>query len=232
MLITLSGLDGAGKSTLAGALQASLQEKGVPAVVFHMNKEVGLYAYLRRGRDRLKRVLSLRRPPAAENDAEPAIASVHEKPGALSKLSRQVIWNKSLRRWVDLGDLATFLLYRLLIEKVRGEVLIMDRYFYDRMADVADGRRWRYLRWFSRITPTPDVAVLVEVSPEEAFSRKGEYSVSSMTARRQTYHQIFGWVPTAVMLPNDDVRDASRKLEQLVFDRLDIARDRRGIARS
>ena len=54
MLITLSGLDGAGKSTLAEALKASLERDGMPAVVFHMNKDVGLYAYVRNLRDAIK----------------------------------------------------------------------------------------------------------------------------------------------------------------------------------
>ena len=47
MLVTLSGLDGAGKSTLAEALKARLEKDGTPAVIFHMNKQVGLYAYVR-----------------------------------------------------------------------------------------------------------------------------------------------------------------------------------------
>jgi thymidylate kinase len=138
----------------------------------------------------------------------------------LFEIRYRIIWNKELRRWVDLGDLATFLVYRLYVEKVRGQVLIMDRYFYDRITDIADGRHWRYLHWFSRLTPVPDVPVFVEVSPEDAFARKGEYSVDSMTRRRANYQKVFSWVPGAIILRNDDRHRAADELQRVVTERL------------
>ena len=229
MLITLSGLDGAGKSTLADALKAGLEKNGTPAIIFHMNKDVGLYAYVRNARDAAMGLVRNRRSTSnsevgravgAPKDSGPAKA-------AWLELRRRIIWNKSLRRWVDIGDLATFLLYRLYIERIRGRVLIMDRYFYDRLADQADGRRWKYLRWFARITPVPDVPVLVEVSPEEAFGRKGEYSIESMTLRRAHYREIFGWIEGSVILSNDDLGIAIGKLQHIVSAQMNEARQRR-----
>jgi thymidylate kinase len=228
MIITLSGLDGAGKSTLAEALKSSLERDGTPAVIFHMNKDVGLYAYLRNARDLIKGwVQPGKRPP--EQEPAPEAGSGPGASGAkraLLEIRRRIIWNKPLRRWVDLGDLALFLAYRAYIEKFRGRVLIMDRYFYDRLADQADGRRWKYLRWFAGITPKPDVPVLVEVSPEEAFGRKGEYSIESMTLRRANYREIFSWVPESVILPNDDLEAAVEMLEQIVRSRMNRPRPR------
>lgn len=226
MLITLSGLDGAGKSTLAEALKSSLDRDGLPAVIFHMNKDVGLYAYVRNLRDAIKAwVRTAAQTKAAET--APKASSPPEASGAkrtLLEIRRRIIWNKPLRRWVDLGDLALFLAYRLYIEKFRGRVLIMDRYFYDRLADQADGRRWKYLRWFSGLTPIPDVPVLVEVSPEEAFGRKGEYSIESMTLRRANYRKIFSWIPDSVILPNDELDTAVDTLEQIVRNRMNRPR--------
>ena len=227
MLITLSGLDGAGKSTLAEALRASLEKGGTPAVIFHMNKDVGLYAYVRNVRDTIKGLIRPGSGPASST--APASGSPQQSSrakGALLELRRRIIWNKPLRRWVDLGDLIMFHAYRLYIEKIRRRVLIMDRYFYDRIADQADGHRWKYLRWFARITPVPDVAVLVEVSPEEAFERKGEYSIESMTLRSSNYREIFSWVPTSVALSNDELDVAVDTLERIVARRIDAARPR------
>lgn len=221
MLVTLSGLDGAGKSTLAEALKASLEKNGTPAVIFHMNKQLGLYAYLRNIRDAFFRILGSRgrQPNAARIPREGSSAKPGRAKAALMEIRRRIIWNKELRRWVDWGDLATFLVYRLYVEKMRGQVLIMDRYFYDRITDIADGRHWRYLRWFSRMTPVPDVPVFVEVSPAEAFARKGEYSVDSMTRRRAIYREVFSWVPGAVILCNDDHHRAANELKRLVAER-------------
>ena len=221
MLVTLSGLDGAGKSTLAEALKASLEKTGVPAVIFHMNKQVGIYACARSLRDAFLRAVRLRRPEprAAPVDRDGFSAKPGRAKAMLLEIRRRIIWNKELRRWVDLGDLVAFLVYRLYAERVRGQVLIMDRYFYDRLTDIADGRHWRYLRWFSRITPVPDVPILVEVSPEEAFARKGEYSVDLMTRRRAIYQEVFRWVPGAVILCNDDRHRAAEELQRLVTER-------------
>lgn len=221
MLITLSGLDGAGKSTLAEALKAKLEKSGTPAAIFHMNKDVGLYAFLRSARDALTSGKAKTELPAT--DAERA-----RRRGLLAR----IVWNKSLRRWVDVGDLATFLVRRFYIEKIRGRVLIMDRYFYDRLADQADGRRWTYLRWFARITPAPDVPVFVEVSPNEAFARKGEYSIESMTQRRAHYATIFSWVPTSIVLVNDQLDVAVDTLGQIVASRMRAPRHQRVAVRS
>ena len=221
MLVTLSGLDGAGKSTLTEALRHGLEQDGIPAVVFHMNKQVGLYAYVRGVRDALlKLVRSGNAPPRSEE-----VQASGER-SWIAEVRYRIIWNKQLRRLVDLIDLATFMIYRLFVEKIRGRVLIMDRYFYDRITDIADGRRWQYLRWFCRMTPVPDLAVFVEVSPAEAFARKGEYSVESMTRRRAIYREVFSWVPGSVVICNDDRNRAMDELQRLVAERLAHARPR------
>lgn len=229
MLITLSGLDGAGKSTLADALKSSLERDGTPAVIFHMNKDVGLYAYARNIRDAIKGFVRPARPKpplkVGPDTGSPQAPSSAKR--AMLEVRRRIIWNKSLRRWVDLGDLGVFFLYRLYIGKFRGRVLIMDRYFYDRLADQADGHRWKYLRWFAGIVPAPDVPVLVEVSPEEAFERKGEYSIESMTLRRANYREIFSWIPGSVILPNDELDAAVDTLGQIVRSRMSQPRHQR-----
>lgn len=223
MLITLSGLDGAGKSTLAEALRTALEQDGTPAVILHMNQQVGLFAHLRTVRDAFIRVFSGRRVKAASarahEDPDVAIERSSTK-SMLLAIRRLIIWNKPLRRCVDWADLLTFLVYRIYIEKGQRRVLIMDRYFYDRVVDLADGRRWAYLRWFARIAPRPDVPVFVEVRPEDAFARKGEYTIASMTQRRENYLQIFCWIPGSVILANDRLDDTIRQLTHIVRERM------------
>jgi thymidylate kinase len=210
MLITLSGLDGAGKSTLTAALRSELEAQGFSTTLLHMNKEVGVYATLRVMRDRLLRRPSL--PPLpTERQVQPSVPA-----GTLKRLRDRIVWGRELRRVVDLVDLLTFFAYRLFIERVRGRVLIMDRYFYDRLADAADGRKWSYLRWFARLTPVPDLAVFVDVSPEVAFARKGEYSIPWMTARRAYYKEIFSWVRGSLILPNEDLSRSTAELKRSV----------------
>lgn len=208
MLITFSGLDGAGKSTLIDWLRARLEARGHPVVVFHMNDHIGLYAYLRTARN------VVLHPPIEAHPAEmPRAATGGGRRGRLRPVLRRVrnaiVWNKPLRRWIYLLDLAVFQCYRLVVEHVRGQVLIMDRYFYDTLVDVSDGRRWFWVRLLERITPTPAVPVFLDIGPEESYRRKGEYSVEYLRRRYVAYRQVFAWVPSAVHMINDDL-DATR----------------------
>ena len=47
MLITFSGLDGSGKSTLVDYLKESLEKDNRKVAVSHMNYDIGLYSALR-----------------------------------------------------------------------------------------------------------------------------------------------------------------------------------------
>jgi len=125
-----------------------------------------------------------------------------------------------VKRVVYVADLAVLLACRLVVEGVRRRVLVMDRYFYDSLADVADGRRWAYVRGFLRILPTPDVPVFVDVSPEQAFGRKGEYSIAYLARRRALYRSIFDRVERCLVLKNDDLDLAFRELEEAVMQRM------------
>jgi thymidylate kinase len=130
-----------------------------------------------------------------------------------------VVWNKPMRRWIYLLDLVVFLVYRALVEKLRGRVLILDRYFYDTLVDVSDGRGWFWVRLLEKITPTPTVAVFLDVTPEDSFDRKGEYSIEYLRRRYIAYQKVFEWVPSAVQLVNKDLAATQATLWRVITDR-------------
>ena len=212
MLITFSGLDGAGKSTLIEWLRAELERRARRVAVFHMNDHVGVYAYLRAIRDGLRR---------RHVDAQPS------GPTATTPLTRKLvaarnalIWGKALRRLLYPFDLVIFWMYRLYVEKLRGRVLIMDRYFYDSLVDVSNGHGTRWVRFLARLTPTPDLAVFLDISPEESFARKGEYSVEYLRARWRHYRTVAPWVPSALVVDNRDLATTQRQLTRALEERL------------
>jgi thymidylate kinase len=225
VLITFSGLDGAGKSTLIEWLSARLEAQRRPVVVFHMNEHVGLYAYLRVIRDRLV----VRGPRAAgadgtqspSPDRSPDRHRGRVKP-ALRRVRNAVVWNKPLRRWIYLMDLCVFLGYRAVIEKARGRVLIMDRYFYDTLVDVSDGGSWFWVRLLERLTPTPTVPVFLDIGPEESFTRKGEYSVEYLRRRYLAYKKVFELVPSATQLINTDLEATQAALWRTLAERAGV----------
>ncbi len=210
MLITFSGLDGAGKTTLIRRLVATLAGRHRAVSVLHMNDDVGVYASLRALRD------GVVGRPARKNGTQPAA----RPRGAGRRLRDALVWSKALRRALYPVDLAVFWAYRWYLERIRGRILVMDRYFYDTLVDVGDGSRSWLLRFFARITPTPDVAIFLDTAPEEAYRRKSEYPLDYLRARWYRYQQVRPWVATAVTLPNDDLSSAAAALERLVTQRL------------
>lgn len=197
MLISVSGLDGAGKTTAIAALRQDLERQGRPTTVLHLNDRVGLYAWIGALRDR---VTGTRRPGV---DSPPR---TEPRTSALGRIRDAVLWNKPLRRLLLPIDLACFAAIRFYVERVRRRTLIVDRYFYDRLVDVAPAspaaRGWRWIRTLARLTPAPDVAILLDVTPEQAFARKGEYSVPYLAQRAAAYERVFAWAPAAVRVPS------------------------------
>lgn len=222
MLITFSGLDGAGKSTLIEWLRTTLQVEERRVVVLHMNTHVGVHAY---ARFLLECVL---RPFRGTNRARPGDgprSAAHSSGapglrGALRRLRTAILWSRLLREITYPVDLLLFLGYRLYIEKLRKRILIMDRYFYDWLADMADGRRWTSLRLLQALTPTPDVAFLLDVPPEQADRRKPEQPFAFLTRRWRAYKVLFPSVRTSVILSNHDLDTAKATMYGVVTERL------------
>ena len=198
MLISVSGVDGAGKSTAIAALRSELEQQGRSVTVLHLNDHVGLYAWLRAARDAVFRI------KRSDND----LPRMDPSPSGIGRVRDRVVWSKVLRRILYPLDVAVFLVIRAYVEGLRRRVLILDRYFYDRLVDVAPPSNsragWGVVRALARITPTPSLAVLLEIDPAVAFARKGEYSVPYLERRAAAYRRVFARLPAAVRITSDD----------------------------
>ena len=222
MLITFSGLDGSGKSTLIAWLKAELERRNRPVTVLHMADDVGVYACLRSVRERLQRLAGRGSGAAPQRPRWAGPPPASGLRGLARKGRDAILWSRSLRRAVYPVDLAIFLAIRLFVEKVRRRILVTDRYFYDTLVDVAvDGRPPSlWVRLLERLTPVPDVPVFLDVSPEESYARKAEYSVAYLARRSAAYRALAPLVPSALVLANTDLATTQRALERAVRDRL------------
>jgi thymidylate kinase len=217
MLITFSGLDGAGKSTLIASLRTALEARNTAVVVCHMNHDIGVYAAGQALRNRLFGPRRARRIAADPSAGTHSLRSeTRTLRSAWQRLRYAILWNKPGRRLIYLADLVIFAVFRLYIERLLGRVLIMDRYFYDTLVDVAGPFSWGWARFLASITPTPNLAVLLDVSPELAYTRKGEHSVNYLARRALAYRRVFDWVPSAVIIENGDLARTSDRLHCMV----------------
>jgi thymidylate kinase len=220
MLITLSGLDGAGKSTLIELLKKSLEKRNKRVAVLHMDHQIGLYASLQLIRGLIfSSPTGADGPPTKENRPERRQDSRLKL--AISRGKYILLWNKPLRRVVYLADLVIFICYRFYIETLKKQILIMDRYFYDRLVDVAGAQRgWPFIRFLALLTPTPNLPVYLDISPEEAYARKREFSVAYLRRRQASYRKVFPLVRSSVVLTSgEDIDATARSLEMLAIER-------------
>ncbi len=227
MVITFSGLDGAGKSTLIDWLEGELERQHRPVTVLHMDDGVGVYAFLRVARDSLQRLVHRANGRERGNNHPAAGRPRWAGPppgrglvGLADRLRGAILWSKPLRRLLYPLDLLIFLVIRFYVARVRGHVLLTDRYFYDTLVDVADEGRWFWVGLLERLTPAPDVPVFLDVSPEESYARKGEYSVDYLARRSAAYRHIAPLVPSAVVLPNENLDDTCRALARAINERM------------
>ncbi len=104
--------------------------------------------------------------------------------------------DKNIRKWyLTPLRLGLYLLdaihLRRVVARARrsdSDFVIMDRYIYDELSNLAPGRltRW-FVRLVDRIVPRPDVAFVLDAEPASAVARKPEYPLDFAQRCRTSY---------------------------------------------
>lgn len=161
MLITFSGLDGAGKSTQIELISNWLDKQGVPAV--RMWARGGYTPGFELLKRLLRRVSGKRLPPPGNSTA------------------RQVQFNRPLisRIWLGVAmlDLAIYWGLFLRWQRFLGRAVVCDRYLDDTRLDfqknfpkIAFERSFAW-KMLSSISPRPDIALLLWIPVSESLRR-------------------------------------------------------------
>lgn len=231
MLITFSGLDGAGKSTLIAALAAKFPSQDVR--VLTMYDDLTLFSCVRKLRDGARRrVLGMAgrvpgAPPSVDVDDKGNVSRADTRTaGIVYVVTRRIL----LRQIAYLFDV---IISRAIIGShlFRARVVIVDRYFYDSMVDIAAAERGKwfysveearqirpprraYMKFVLRMARKPDLPIFIDVDPAEAYRRKPEYPLAYSSARRVVYSTIFReWLDHGTVVENRDVSAALAEVE-------------------
>lgn len=186
MLVTFSGLDGAGKTTHAQALVHALTTCEVDARL----------VWSRGGSSRfMERAIALFKPSLSR------MATLDMSPTPRARALRKRVWlQRPLVRWGWEALFVTDLIVRywrcIALPLLVGRVIVADRYYYDALVEMADARgasgavpAWA-LAAFRLLCPRADVAVLLSVSPEEAWCRKPEEDLEFLTSQAALYNEV------------------------------------------
>ena len=189
-LISFSGLDGSGKSTQIAAVTALLEGRGYRVRRLAFWDDVVVLTRYREGF--VHKVFK----------SEQGIGAP-DKP-----VNRR---DKNMRGWYL--TVVRHLLYlldtvhlRMVVrrqQKTGCDVLIMDRYIYDELANLQFGNGFTraYVRLMARIAPRPDVAFLLDADPVQAQARKPEYPVVFMRECRVLYHRLAQQLGVMTVIP-------------------------------
>src|SRR5689334_2337581 len=190
ILVSFSGVDGAGKSTQIENLRNWLEGQGLRCNLLAFWDNVVVLSRYREGF--VHKVYGSERGIGA--------------PG--KPVQRR---DKNVRRWyLTLSRHSLYLLDALHLCAVVGrarrsgaDVIIFDRYIYDELANLplTNPLTRAFVRMIEVLVPRPTVAYLLDADPDAAYARKPEYPVDFMKKCRAAYFALAKMLGTMSIIP-------------------------------
>jgi thymidylate kinase len=196
LVVTLSGLDGAGKSSQAAALRDALKTAGVDAVVEWL--PLGQNPSVERASALVRRVLHTARRAGRPTTAEQRAAageSLLASPGSTRERSPRE--SALLHAWATVVAVANALHQRATITRhaAQGRVVIFDRYTLDSIVRLrylyGDRERFTFQAFLIRaVSPRPLRSFLLDVRAETALGRKDDrWSLNDLRRQSELYRE-------------------------------------------
>ena len=178
-IVTFSGIDGAGKSTQIEALLNYLRERGFTVKIYTFWDDIVVLPGIR---ERVS--LSVFKGDRGVGSPEKPIVRRDK-----NIASWYVVASRLLLYLLDVCALAVHVSRTSAAE---ADVVIFDRYIYDEIANLPLKRRWArfYIRFLLRLTPKPDLALLLDADPDTACQRKPEYPPEFVERNREAYLRL------------------------------------------
>jgi len=204
LLVSFSGIDGAGKSTQISNLCNRLDHNRVSFRLVVFWDEV---ATLTRLREWSSHTLF-------KGDRG---AGTPDRPISRRDKNVQSWYMTALRYFLYFLDAVSL---RWMVTKARqsgAQVIIFDRYLYDEVANLSpDDRATRtFLRLLLKIAPRPDIAFLLDADPAEAYQRKPEYPIEFLQYNRASFLATSDVTAMTVIPPLPATKAAEKVLESV-----------------
>jgi thymidylate kinase len=190
LLVTFSGLDGAGKSTQIESLREHLAAADLKIKQLAFWDDVVVGTRYREGF--VHKVYG----------SEKGIGAP-DKPVNRRDKNMRAWYLTCLRHTMYLLDAISL---RFVIGKALRsgtDVVIVDRYIYDELVNLPLERSVTrsFVRLCAKLVPSPDIAYLLDADPEAARARKPEYPIDFLRQSRTSYHRLANLLSTMTLIP-------------------------------
>lgn len=176
MLVSFSGIDGAGKSTQIESLHSRLSQAGLRIQRLAFWDDVAV----------LKRLRDLSRRTLLKGDS--GIGAPNQPVDRRDK-NVQTWYMNAFRYFLYFLDAAGLAIVARKAARAPADVVIFDRYLYDELANLPLRSRLTrsYVHLVLKFIPQPDVAYLLDADPLQARERKPEYPLEFVQRNRAAY---------------------------------------------
>ena len=203
LLITFSGIDGAGKTTQIEHLVSRLEKRGLRVLRLGFWDHVAAWSTMRAGIGHRSADFS-RAHQADQHSFSPKN-------------------NKHIRKWyLTVARSALYLLDTARLRRVLGgqnvktaDVVVFDRYIYDQIANIYSQSLSAsvYSKLLLKLAPAPDLAFVINASPVAAFARKPEYPLAFLYENRRNFLQLCELVPQMIVVAEGSEDSVKREIE-------------------
>jgi thymidylate kinase len=215
LLISFSGVDGAGKSTQIDNVCRTLEAEGLQYRLLTFWDDAARLKFLREsaghhvfGGD--KGVGSPEKPIERrdKNVRSPLMTLVRLGLYTLDALSLRSLARRALRSGVD--------------------VVIFDRYIFDELAnlDLDNPFNRLYIRAIRRLVPFPQLAMILDADPHAAHKRKPEYPLPFLIENRNAYLRLGEFLGKMTVIPPMPLEMAKTEVARRVLRRIFVRKMR------
>ena len=205
MLISFSGIDGAGKSTQIQNLVSRMQDAGFRIRLITFWDDVVMLKNLREGAGH--KVFK------GDKGVGSPEAPIHRR-------------DKNVRSpLMTLFRMAFYFLDAISLRKVTkqaqhstADIIIFDRYLFDEFANLDLGNLAIriYIRALLKLIPKPAVSFVLDADPVQAFARKPEYPLDFLHSNRKSYLSLSKIIPGITIIPPGSIEEAKARVVECV----------------
>lgn len=202
VLISFSGMDGAGKSTQIENLKSVAESYGLKVKILTFWDNVVMLSRYREGfvQKVFKSESGVGAPGKPVNRRDKNVRGWH------MNLVRHGLYS------LDAAHLP-FVIRQASSEGA--DLIIMDRYIYDELANLPlnNPLTRAYIRTVAGMVPRPDIAFVLDADPQLAYARKPEYPLEFLFKVRAAYHNLANLLGTITVVPALTLPEAKRVVE-------------------